>query len=127
MRCNYATVLSPGGGEKSAGAHHKYGRIGTELLVEGEPMEEHVVVKLHPSATPPSAFADRPAYKWWVTWTIMVGSFLFALERLRMCSHGTLLGHFSAHISLVSPTSWEARPWRLLNDATAKTDSLFTV
>ena len=72
--------LEPGGGEKSAVAYHKYGRIGTELLVEGEPMEEHVVAKPHPSATPPSAFADRPAYKWWVTWTIMVGSFLFALD-----------------------------------------------
>src|SRR5262245_66503019 len=43
-------------------------------------MEEHVVTKLHPSATRPIAFADRPSYKWWVTWTIMVGSFLFALD-----------------------------------------------
>jgi DHA2 family multidrug resistance protein len=43
-------------------------------------MEEHVVARPHPSATRPDAFADRPAYKWWVTWTIMVGSFLFALD-----------------------------------------------
>ena len=25
-------------------------------------------------------FVERPTYKWWVTWTIMVGSFLFALD-----------------------------------------------
>src|SRR5499426_3271670 len=43
-------------------------------------MEEHVVAKPHPTATPASTFADRPSYKWWVTWTIMVGSFLFALD-----------------------------------------------
>lgn len=28
----------------------------------------------------PDAFAERPAYKWWVTWTIMLGAFLFALD-----------------------------------------------
>src|SRR2546425_13200593 len=44
------------------------------------PMEDNVLAKPHPSAIPPSAFADRPSYKWWVTWTIMVGSFLFALD-----------------------------------------------
>ena len=43
-------------------------------------MEENVLAKLRPSATRPSAFAERPSYKWWVTWTIMVGSFLFALD-----------------------------------------------
>src|SRR5207237_2474450 len=43
-------------------------------------MEEHVVAKPYPSETRSSAFADRPSYKWWVTWTIMVGSFLFALD-----------------------------------------------
>ena len=43
-------------------------------------MEEHVVAKPHPSETHASTFADRPSYKWWVTWTIMVGSFLFALD-----------------------------------------------
>jgi DHA2 family multidrug resistance protein len=30
--------------------------------------------------TRPIAFADRPSYKWWVTWTIMLGAFLFALD-----------------------------------------------
>jgi DHA2 family multidrug resistance protein len=43
-------------------------------------MEEHVVAKPHSSETHPMAFADRPSYKWAVTWTIMVGSFLFALD-----------------------------------------------
>src|SRR5207237_7351588 len=43
-------------------------------------MEEHVVAKPYPSETRSSAFADRPSYKWWVTWTIMLGSFLFALD-----------------------------------------------
>jgi EmrB/QacA subfamily drug resistance transporter len=43
-------------------------------------MEEHVVAKPRPSEARSSAFADRPSYKWWVTWTIMVGSFLFALD-----------------------------------------------
>jgi MFS transporter, DHA2 family, multidrug resistance protein len=32
-----------------------------------------------PSATP-RGLADSPAYKWWVTWTIMLGAFLFALD-----------------------------------------------
>jgi DHA2 family multidrug resistance protein len=50
------------------------------LLVREEPMEEHVIAKPPPSVPPPSAFADRPSYKWWVTWTIMVGAFLFALD-----------------------------------------------
>src|SRR4029434_6162713 len=43
-------------------------------------MEEHVVAKPYPSAIRSSTFADRPSYKWWVTWTIMIGSFLFALD-----------------------------------------------
>ena len=43
-------------------------------------MEEHAVTKPRPSEPRPGAFIDRPAYKWWVTWTIMVGSFLFALD-----------------------------------------------
>lgn len=43
-------------------------------------MEEHIVTKPRPSEPRPGAFIDRPAYKWWVTWTIMVGSFLFALD-----------------------------------------------
>jgi len=108
-------------------------------------MEEHVVAKPYPSEARASTFADRPSYKWWVTWTIMIGSFLFALDTtivniaipkimtsisadlnqiqwvliiymigmavvmpaagwlsdlLHICSHGTLLGHFRAHVSL---------------------------
>jgi len=128
-------------------------------------MEENVLAKPHPSATPPSAFADRPSYKWWVTWTIMVGSFLFALDTTivniaipkimtsisgglnqiqwvliiymigmavvmpaagwlsDLFGHGTLLGHFSAHVSLVSPSSREAQSWRPSNDAPAKRDT----
>jgi len=44
-------------------------------------MEETALSQSQPSsATSPSAFADRPSYKWWVTWTIMMGSFLFALD-----------------------------------------------
>ena len=43
-------------------------------------MEEHVIAQPYPSATRASTFADRPSYKWWVTWTIMIGSFLFALD-----------------------------------------------
>jgi EmrB/QacA subfamily drug resistance transporter len=43
-------------------------------------MEEHVIAKHPPSTPPPSTFADRPSYRWWVTWTIMLGSFLFALD-----------------------------------------------
>jgi hypothetical protein len=78
--------------------HHKYDTIGAELLVEGEPMEEPVVAKSYPSETRSSTFADRPSYKWWVTWTIMVGSFLFALDttivNIAMDGYGTLLGHF---------------------------------
>jgi DHA2 family multidrug resistance protein len=54
--------------------------MGVALLAEGETMEENVVAKPPPSATGSSAFADRPSYKWWVTWTIMIGSFLFALD-----------------------------------------------
>ncbi|MEE8301619.1 MAG: DHA2 family efflux MFS transporter permease subunit [Candidatus Tectomicrobia bacterium] len=43
-------------------------------------MEETEFAKPSPPATGPSSFADRPSYKWWVTWTIMVGAFLFALD-----------------------------------------------
>src|SRR5436309_5758768 len=43
-------------------------------------MDEPVVAKPYPAATHASTFADRPSYKWWVTWTIMIGSFLFALD-----------------------------------------------
>jgi MFS transporter, DHA2 family, multidrug resistance protein len=43
-------------------------------------MEEHAVVQPRTPEPSASAFADRPSYKWWVTWTIMIGSFLFALD-----------------------------------------------
>jgi DHA2 family multidrug resistance protein len=43
-------------------------------------MAEPVVVQQRPVIPHPSTFADRPSYKWWVTWTIMVGAFLFALD-----------------------------------------------
>lgn len=43
-------------------------------------MAETALSNPHPSETRSSAFAHRPTYKWWVTWTIMVGSFLFALD-----------------------------------------------
>jgi DHA2 family multidrug resistance protein len=39
-----------------------------------------VLTKRSASATNQSAFAERPSYKWWITWTIMLGSFLFALD-----------------------------------------------
>jgi DHA2 family multidrug resistance protein len=43
-------------------------------------MEEHVIARQPPSVPPPRTFADRPSYKWWVIWTVMIGSFLFALD-----------------------------------------------
>src|SRR5262245_61488334 len=43
-------------------------------------MGEAVFAKPHPSTTGSHAFAERPSYKWWVTWTIMLGAFLFALD-----------------------------------------------
>ncbi len=43
-------------------------------------MAETALSNPHPSETRSSAFVHRPTYKWWVTWTIMVGSFLFALD-----------------------------------------------
>ena len=60
-------------------------------------MEEPVEAKPYPSATHPIACANRPSYKWSVTWTIMVGSFLFALDttmvNIAVDGYGTLLGH----------------------------------
>jgi DHA2 family multidrug resistance protein len=67
-------------GEKSAAVRNKYARIHGKLLVKGEPMQEAVIAKPRPSAMVPNSFADRPSYKWWVTWTIMLGAFLFALD-----------------------------------------------
>src|ERR671930_1420779 len=43
-------------------------------------MEEVLATKSHAPAALYGAFAESPAYKWWVTWTIMVGAFLFALD-----------------------------------------------
>ncbi|ETW92818.1 MAG: hypothetical protein ETSY1_41980 [Candidatus Entotheonella factor] len=43
-------------------------------------MADTTVSNSLPSETTSSTFADRPTYKWWVTWTIMIGSFLFALD-----------------------------------------------
>ncbi len=48
--------------------------------VKGASMEKTALSHLDPSVSRLSGFADRPSYKWWVTWTIMVGSFLFALD-----------------------------------------------
>jgi hypothetical protein len=43
-------------------------------------MEEAVLTTPRPSATGYHAFPLRPSYKWWVTGTIMLGAFLFALD-----------------------------------------------
>jgi MFS transporter, DHA2 family, multidrug resistance protein len=43
-------------------------------------MAEAVLTIPRRSATGHQAFAERPSYKWWVTWTIMLGAFLFALD-----------------------------------------------
>ena len=43
-------------------------------------MQENVFTRPRPATTRSETFADRPSYKWWVTWTIMVGAFLFALD-----------------------------------------------
>ena len=43
-------------------------------------MEAAVLTTPRRSGTGPHAFAERPSYRWWVTWTIMLGSFLFALD-----------------------------------------------
>lgn len=43
-------------------------------------MREHIFTRPPPPTLRPATLADRPSYKWWVTWTIMVGAFLFALD-----------------------------------------------
>jgi len=43
-------------------------------------MAEALVKQPHTPTTTRAAFVESPAYKWWVTWTIMLGSFLFALD-----------------------------------------------
>ena len=43
-------------------------------------MKQAALTTPRPSATVYHALAERPSYKWWVTWTIMLGAFLFALD-----------------------------------------------
>lgn len=43
------SVSGPEDRETATGVHHKYGTIGAELPVEGEPMEEHVVTRPRPA------------------------------------------------------------------------------
>jgi MFS transporter, DHA2 family, multidrug resistance protein len=43
-------------------------------------MEDVLTTEPRAPAVVPRSFAESPAYKWWVTWTIMVGAFLFALD-----------------------------------------------
>src|ERR671923_3049190 len=43
-------------------------------------MDEVLATEPRAPAVVPRSFAESPAYKWWVTWTIMVGAFLFALD-----------------------------------------------
>jgi hypothetical protein len=50
------------------------------MPIPGEPMQEAVRTTARLSATGDHAFAERPSYKWWMTWTIMLGAFLFALD-----------------------------------------------
>ena len=70
-------------------------------------MEKHVVAKPHPSETHASTFADRPSYKWWVTWTVMAGPSCLLWIRPSSTSPWAAMGHswdtFGAHVPLVSP------------------------
>jgi EmrB/QacA subfamily drug resistance transporter len=43
-------------------------------------MEQAVLTIPGPAGTDSHALAERSSYKWWVTWTIMLGAFLFALD-----------------------------------------------
>jgi DHA2 family multidrug resistance protein len=43
-------------------------------------MGEALLSQPHVSVGKLPSFSDRPSYKWWVTWTIMLGAFLFALD-----------------------------------------------
>lgn len=43
-------------------------------------MAEALMKQPPPLAGYQPTFVESPAYKWWVTWTIMIGSFLFALD-----------------------------------------------
>jgi DHA2 family multidrug resistance protein len=43
-------------------------------------MGEALLTQSRPSSGKPPSLAERPSYKWWVTWTIMLGAFLFAID-----------------------------------------------
>src|SRR5919108_2900244 len=43
-------------------------------------MDEVLTTEPRAPAVVPRSLAESPAYRWWVTWTIMVGAFLFALD-----------------------------------------------
>lgn len=43
-------------------------------------MADTPVEQPHAPASARPSFVEGPSYKWWVTWTIMVGAFLFALD-----------------------------------------------
>lgn len=43
-------------------------------------MAEALVKPPPPPSPGQLAFVESPAYKWWVTWTMMLGAFLFALD-----------------------------------------------
>ncbi len=43
-------------------------------------MGEALLKQLRSPTADRQTFVESPAYKWWVTWTIMLGSFLFALD-----------------------------------------------
>jgi DHA2 family multidrug resistance protein len=43
-------------------------------------MAEAVADRSPTTGAAPRRLVDSPAYKWWVTWTIMLGAFLFALD-----------------------------------------------
>jgi MFS transporter, DHA2 family, multidrug resistance protein len=43
-------------------------------------MGESVLTQPYAAAARAYAFAERSSYKWWVTWTMMLGAFLFALD-----------------------------------------------
>src|SRR5919108_1950611 len=67
-------------GEKSAAACDNCGRMSAGLPAKGGPMEEAVLTKPRPAAADSHALTARSSYQWWVTWTIMLGAFLFALD-----------------------------------------------
>src|SRR5262245_2359044 len=75
-----AKTLPLGLGEKSAAPCAKCARIGAEFVGQGEPMGESVFTQPRAAAASAHTLAERSSYKWWVTWTMMLGAFLFALD-----------------------------------------------